>query len=58
MALKDQVTPGLFSITSNTTARSAVIGRVGKKERSWSPGRLPVDSTISPQCPCEVPADA
>jgi hypothetical protein len=36
MALKDQVTPGLFSITSKTTARSAAIGRVDKMERSWS----------------------
>jgi hypothetical protein len=37
--------PGLFSITPNTIARSAAIGS-GKRERSWSPGRLPVDSTI------------
>jgi hypothetical protein len=39
MALKDQVTPGRFSITWNTTARSAAIERVGKKERSWSLGQ-------------------
>jgi hypothetical protein len=54
-ALKGQVTPGLFSMTWNTTARSAAIERVGKKERSWSPGRLPDDSTISPQCPRSEP---
>jgi hypothetical protein len=50
---KDQVTPGLFSITRNTTARSAAIGS-GQEEKSWSPGQLPVDSTISPPVPPAV----
>jgi hypothetical protein len=46
--LKDQVMPGLHHPQHDSQECG---DRKRKRERSWSPGRLPVDSTISPQCP-------